>query len=91
MIFQREEKQNPSDAADPGSKPSAEAVGESSSLHSDTQTPNVPDAEVTVSDEERELAFANIKEAAEYYGVEVSESSWKDLGRKPSGSKSAGS
>jgi len=44
-----------------------------------------------VSDEERELAFANIKEAAEYYGVEVSESSWKDLGRKPSGSKSAGS
>jgi hypothetical protein len=37
-----------------------------------------------VSDEERELAFANIKKAAKHYGVELSESSWKDLGSKPS-------
>lgn len=54
VIFQREEKQNSPDADDPDSKPSADAVGESSSLHLDTQTPNVPDADVTVSDEERE-------------------------------------
>jgi hypothetical protein len=36
-----------------------------------------------VSDEERELAFANIKAAAEYYGVHMSESEWRDLGRRP--------
>jgi hypothetical protein len=34
-----------------------------------------------VSDGDRELAFANIKKAAEHYDVEVSESSWKDLGK----------
>jgi len=32
-----------------------------------------------VSDEDRELAFANIKKAAEHYGVEMSETSWHDL------------
>jgi hypothetical protein len=31
-----------------------------------------------VSDTDRDLAFANIK-AAEYYGVDVRESSWRDL------------
>ena len=36
-----------------------------------------------VSDEDRELAFANIKKAAEHYGVEVAEQSWRDLGNKP--------
>ena len=36
-----------------------------------------------VSDSERELAFANIKKAAEHYGVDVDESSWQDLGKKP--------
>ena len=36
-----------------------------------------------VSDEDRELAFANIKKAAEYYGVELSETSWRDLGVHP--------
>ena len=36
-----------------------------------------------VSDAERELAFANIKKAAEHYGVDVDEGSWKDLGKKP--------
>jgi hypothetical protein len=33
-----------------------------------------------VSDEDRELAFANIKEAADYYDVDVSETDWKELG-----------
>lgn len=34
-----------------------------------------------VSDEDRDLAFANIKEAAKHYGVDVNESSWHDLGK----------
>jgi hypothetical protein len=32
-----------------------------------------------VSDAEREQAFANIKAAAEHYGVELSESDWHQL------------
>jgi hypothetical protein len=36
-----------------------------------------------VSDEDRELAFANIKKAAKEFGVEVEEGSWRDLGRRP--------
>jgi hypothetical protein len=36
-----------------------------------------------VSDADRDQAFANIKKAAEHYGVEVSESSWRDLGNRP--------
>ncbi len=36
-----------------------------------------------VSDADRELAFANIRKAAEHFGVDVAESSWKDLGKKP--------
>jgi hypothetical protein len=32
-----------------------------------------------VSDADRELAFANIRKAAKHYGVELAESSWKDL------------
>jgi hypothetical protein len=36
-----------------------------------------------VSDEERELAFANIKQAADYYGVNMSEADWEDLGSRP--------
>jgi hypothetical protein len=35
------------------------------------------------SDAERELAFANIKKAARYYGVELGESSWQELGVHP--------
>jgi hypothetical protein len=35
-----------------------------------------------VSDKDRDLAFANIKAAAQYYGVELREKSWKDLGRR---------
>ena len=34
-----------------------------------------------VSDADRELAFANIKKAADHYGVEVEEASWRDLGK----------
>jgi len=36
-----------------------------------------------VSDDDRELAFANIKAAAEHYGVELTEKSWHDLGKHP--------
>ena len=36
-----------------------------------------------VSDEEREQAFANIEAAARHYQVEMTESSWQELGRKP--------
>lgn len=35
-----------------------------------------------VSDSDRELAFANIKKAAQYYGVDVKENSWRELGRR---------
>jgi hypothetical protein len=34
-----------------------------------------------VSDADRDLAFANIKEAARYYGVDVHENNWRELGR----------
>ncbi|MEO6912725.1 MAG: DUF6582 domain-containing protein [Candidatus Baltobacteraceae bacterium] len=37
-----------------------------------------------VSDEERELAFANIKKAAKKYGIEMSETDWQQLGSRPS-------
>jgi hypothetical protein len=33
-----------------------------------------------VSDADRDLAFANIKKAAQYYGVDVRERSWRELG-----------
>ena len=34
----------------------------------------------TRADADRELAFANIKKAAEHFDVDVTETSWKDLG-----------
>ena len=34
-----------------------------------------------VSDADRDLAFANIKAAAAYYGVDVREKGWRELGR----------
>ncbi len=37
------------------------------------------DQVVDVSDADRDLAFANIKEAANYYGVELSETSWREV------------
>jgi len=36
-----------------------------------------------VSDADRDLAFANIKKAAEHYGMDVEEADWHDLGKKP--------
>lgn len=36
-----------------------------------------------VSDQEREQAFANLKAAAKHYDVEMTETSWHDLGKKP--------
>jgi len=36
-----------------------------------------------VSDDDRDLAFANIRKAAEHYGIDVEEKSWRDLGKKP--------
>jgi hypothetical protein len=36
-----------------------------------------------VSDEDRQLAFRNIKKAAKHFGVEVEEDDWHDLGKKP--------
>jgi hypothetical protein len=36
-----------------------------------------------VSDEDRDLAFRNIKKAADYYGIEVEEENWYQLGKRP--------
>ena len=35
-----------------------------------------------VSEADRDLAFANIKKAAQYYGVDIRENSWRELGRR---------
>lgn len=36
-----------------------------------------------VSDADRELAFANIQKAAKHYDVDMDETSWRDLGKRP--------
>ncbi|MBV9220377.1 MAG: hypothetical protein JO366_10965 [Methylobacteriaceae bacterium] len=36
-----------------------------------------------VSDTDRALAFANIQKAAKYYDVDLSETSWRELGVHP--------
>lgn len=36
-----------------------------------------------ISDADRELAFANLRKAAEHFGVEVAEERWQELGRHP--------
>ena len=36
-----------------------------------------------VSDDDRDLAFANIQKAAKHYKVDMEESNWRDLGKKP--------
>jgi len=36
-----------------------------------------------VSDQDRELAFENIKKAAQYFKVDMEETSWKQLGKHP--------
>ena len=40
------------------------------------------DQVLDVSDEERALAFANLKKAANYYDVDMSENDWQDLGSR---------
>jgi hypothetical protein len=42
-----------------------------------------------VTDHDREQAFANIKAAAKHYGVEMTETHWQDLGKKPHTANSA--
>jgi hypothetical protein len=41
------------------------------------------DQVIDVSDADRALAFANIEKAASYYGVNLAETSWHDLGIHP--------
>jgi hypothetical protein len=41
-----------------------------------------------VSEEDRSLAFANIKKAAGYYEVDLSEADWKELGVHPQRNRS---
>lgn len=41
------------------------------------------DQVLDVSDEDRALAFANIEKAAQYYGVNLSETNWQQLGIHP--------
>ena len=47
------------------------------------------DQTIGVSDEDRKLAFANIKKAAKHYGVDMGEDDWKELGRHPSTGRTA--
>jgi hypothetical protein len=47
------------------------------------------DQTIDVSDEDRALAFANIKKAAHHYGVDMSESNWHELGSRPSTGRTA--
>jgi hypothetical protein len=42
-----------------------------------------------VSDAERDLAFANIQRAAAHYGVDLEESNWRQLGKRPHTKNSA--
>ena len=41
------------------------------------------DQVIGVSDADRALAFANIREAAKYYNVDLSETSWREVGVHP--------
>jgi hypothetical protein len=36
-----------------------------------------------VSDKDRDIAFANIKKAAQHYHINVDENDWHELGKKP--------
>jgi hypothetical protein len=47
------------------------------------------DQVIDVSNEERALAFANIKKAAQYYGVKLSETNWRQLVVHPQRSRKA--
>ncbi len=41
------------------------------------------DQTIGVSDDDRALAFENIKKAAQHYGVTMSETDWQQLGSRP--------
>jgi hypothetical protein len=41
------------------------------------------DQTIGVEDADRELAFENIKKAAQFFGVDMQETSWRQLGRRP--------
>ena len=41
------------------------------------------DQTIGVSDADRELAFANIKKAADHYGVDMAETDWTQSGKSP--------
>jgi Family of unknown function (DUF6582) len=41
------------------------------------------DQVIDVSEDDRALAFANIEKAAKYYDVDLSETSWRELGVHP--------
>ena len=45
------------------------------------------DQVMDVSDDDRALAFANIEAAAKHYDVELSETSWRELGAHPQASR----
>jgi hypothetical protein len=45
------------------------------------------DRVIDVSDADRALAFANIEEAAGYYGVNLAETSWHEMGVHPQKSR----
>jgi hypothetical protein len=47
------------------------------------------DQTVDVSDADREAAFLNIKRAAEHFGVEMTETDWRQLGRTPATGRTA--
>lgn len=47
------------------------------------------DQVIDVSDSDRALAFANIEKAAAYYGVNLAETSWHDLGVHPQRNRKA--
>jgi hypothetical protein len=47
------------------------------------------DQVIDVSDEDRALAFANIEKAAKYYNIDLSETSWHDLGVHPQHNRKA--
>ena len=47
------------------------------------------DQVIDVSDADRALAFANIEKAAKHYGVNLSETSWHDLGVHPQRNRKA--
>jgi hypothetical protein len=47
------------------------------------------DQVIDVSDDDRALAFANIEKAAKYYDVDLSETSWRELGVHPQRNRKA--